>query len=184
MVISSPTGIERIPISLVQTLAFDYLIVLRLTDLGWRPGNTILVGIDTVHHEFTTAAAVVDSILEDLDATGGLNNNVEAIRVVGLQSFELSGRVLARESDIFISSIEALGKVHLQTLRSSNDDLAATVEFEHLSKDETSGASAKHQHGRTHLGSDPVKAVSGTRGRFKESCIDVGKVVDFEDASS
>lgn len=48
---------------------------------------------------------------------------------------------------------------------------------------QTSGSSAKHQHGRTHLRGDLVQTVSSARCGLQERGVDVRQVLDLEDAT-
>ena len=104
------------------------------TDLGRRPGDSVLVGIHAVHDELSATADIVDRILEDLGISSGLDNDVKTVRVLRLELLELSLRVGARESNVFVTSTELLGQVHLQTLRRGDDNAATAILAQHLSK--------------------------------------------------
>ncbi len=62
-------------------------------DLGGGPADAGGVGVDAVHDERAAAAAVVDGILKDLDRAGGLDDDVEPVRVVLLDLLVLRARV-------------------------------------------------------------------------------------------
>lgn len=102
----------------------------RLTDLAGGPRNAVLVGVNAVHDEFTAAAHIVDGVFKDFDVTGGFNDNIEAVRVVGFELVELSAGVLARQSDILVAGAEGFCELHLETLRSTDYDVASTVQAE------------------------------------------------------
>jgi len=103
-------------------------------DLAGRPGYTSSGRIDTIHNQFTTSSNVVDGILKNLGRSGGFNDDVKAVWVVILDLLELNFWVRTGEFDVFVSSTKLSGQVHLDTLRSSDDDLAATILSKHLGK--------------------------------------------------
>lgn len=125
----------------------------------------------------------MDRVLQNFDAPGGLDDNVEAVWVIGLQLVVLSRGIRAGELDVFIAGTEVLRNVHFQTTGGSNDDPATTALAKHLSQHKASGASTEDEDGRAHLGGDLVQAMSGARSRLKESCVDIGQVLDLEDAA-
>ena len=151
-------------------------------DLAWWPRDTVLVGIDAIHDELATSSDIVDRVLQNLDAAGGFNNDVESVWVLGLQFLELCLWVLTGQLDVFIRSIERLGQVHLETLRSSNNDVAAAVQTQQLSQDETRRSRTEHEHTGTHLGSYLVQTVGSAGSRLEKSGIDVAEVLDLEDS--
>lgn len=155
-----------------------------LTDLAGRPVDTVLVGIHTVHDELAATTDIVDRVIKDLDTTSGFDDNVESIRVVRLELGELGAGVAARQSNVLITSIERLGQVHLQTLRSNHSNLASTIQTKQLGQDQTGRASTEKQDRRAHLGGNFVQTVSGTRGRLKQGGIDIGEVLDLEHSAS
>lgn len=104
-------------------------------------------------------ADVVDGILKDLGGTSSLNDDVETVRVLILELLELSFWVLPAQLNVDVTRAELLGKFHLETLRSGNNDVASAVLAEHLRKHEASWASTEHQDGGTELWRDLVEAV-------------------------
>lgn len=44
-----------------------------------------LARVHAVHHQLATTANIVDRIRENLDAASGLDNDIEAVGIVGLQ---------------------------------------------------------------------------------------------------
>lgn len=157
---------------------------LLLTDLARWPADTILAGIHSIYDQLSTSSAVVDRVLEDLDAPGRLDHNVEAVRIILLELVEHGFGIRSTQRQVHIRGIKALGQIDLETLRRGDDDVAATVLTQHLGENETGGAGAEHEHRGTHLGRDLVEAVGGARGRLEEGGIDVGEVLDWEDAAS
>jgi hypothetical protein len=103
-----------------------------LTDLGRRPRNTILVRVHAVDNQLSTTTAVVDRILKNLDATGGLHDNIEAVGVLLLDLLELGGGILSGKGDIDIGRVKGLGEIHFKTFRCSNDNVASAILAEHL----------------------------------------------------
>ena len=95
----------------------------------------VLLGIVTVYDELATVTHVVDRILEGLDVACGLNYDVEAIRVIGLQLAELVAGVLTREFDVFVSHTKRFSKLHIQSLRGTDNDVASTIKAEQLGED-------------------------------------------------
>lgn len=105
-----------------------------------------------IDDESAAAANIVDGVLQNLDGSRSLNDcglsattprrsdcapkltDVETIRVISLQLVKLRAGVLARELDVGVGRIEALGQLHLETLGSRNSDLAASVLAQQLSK--------------------------------------------------
>jgi hypothetical protein len=116
-----------------------------LTNLARGPADAVLVSIHAVHDELTATTDVVDRVLKNLDATGGLDDNVESVRVLALQLLELNFRVGTRERNVFVASTKLLGQFHLQTLGGSNDDVATTVLAQHLGQDKTGGTGTEHE---------------------------------------
>ena len=58
-------------------------------DLGWWPGYTSGIGIDTIHDKFTTSSDVVNSVFQDGHAAGGFDDNVKSMRVLILNFLKL-----------------------------------------------------------------------------------------------
>lgn len=81
----------------------------KLTDLGWRPRDTVLAGVHAIHDKLASAAYIVDRILEDLDAACGLDNDVESMRVLCPDLGKLRAGVFAREGDVVIAGTKGLG---------------------------------------------------------------------------
>lgn len=155
----------------------------KLTDLARGPADAVLASIHPVHDELTATTDVVDRVFKNLDATGGLDDNVEPVRVLVLQLLELNLRVGTGESNVFVTSTKLLGQFHLQTFGGSNDNVATTVLAQHLGEDKTGGTGTEHEHRGAHLGSNLVQSVCGARSGFKESGINVAEVLDFEDTA-
>lgn len=153
------------------------------TDLARGPADAVLVGIHAIHDELTTTTDVVDGVLKDLDATGGLDDNVEPVRVLALQLLELNLGVGTRERNVFITSTKLLGQVHLQTFRCSNDNVATTILAQHLGEDKTGGSGTKHEDRRAHLRGNLVQSVCGARSGFEKGSINVTKVLDLKDTT-
>jgi hypothetical protein len=155
----------------------------RLTDLARGPADAVLVSIHAVYDELTTTTDIVDRVLENLDATGGLNDNVEAVRVLALQLLKLNLRVGTRERDVFVTSIKLLGQIHLQTFGGSDNNVATAVLAQHLGEDKTGGTGTEHEDRGAHLRSNLVQSVCGTRSGFQEGGINVAEVLDLEDTA-
>lgn len=149
-------------------------------DLARWPCDAVLAAVHAVHDELSTSSDIVDGVLEDLDAAGSLDDNVEAVWVLGLQLLELRGWVLSGEGNVLIRSVEGFSQVHLETFRCSNDDVATTILAKQLCQHETRRSRTEHEHPRTHLGSNLVQTVGRTRRRFEQGGINVGKVLDVE----
>jgi hypothetical protein len=176
MVISSPT---RHAVSLAMATHRDG----RHTDLNGGPCDAVLVAVHAINDQLAASSDVVDRVLENLDATGGLNNNIEAIWVLGLELRELWAGVLSAELDIHVGRVQRLGKVHLQAFGCGDDDMAAPILTQHLGEHETGGTGAEHENGGAHLGRDLVESVGGAGRRFEQGGIDVGQVLDVEDTA-
>ena len=58
-------------------------------DLGRRPRHLCVVVVHAVHDELPAAPHVVDGVLEDSDASRGLDYDVKAVRVLLLELLEL-----------------------------------------------------------------------------------------------
>lgn len=117
----------------------------KLTDLGRRPADTVLVSIHAIHNKFTTTANIVDGILQDLRISGSLNNDVKAVGVISLELLELYFGFATRQSDVLVSGAQFLGQFHLETLWSGNDNVATTILAQHLSKDKASRTGTEHE---------------------------------------
>lgn len=194
MVISSPTAKKTILLDLEINFSEQEMLAKEegvgkrrgwfRTDLARWPGHTILARVDTVHDQLATSSDIMDGILQDLDAPRRLNNNVETIGILGLDLLKHGLRVRSAQCHVLISGIEALGQIDLETLGSSNDDLTAAVLTQHLGEDEASGTGAEHEDRGTHFGGDFVETVGGAGGGLEEGGVDVGEVLDGEDAAS
>ena len=114
-------------------------------DLRRRPVEQCLVLVNAVDHDRTAAADVVDAVLGNLLDTGGLNDNVEAVRVVLLQLLPLRFRVLPVKLDVLVRSVELFCDVHLDTLVRGKNHTVCTIQLEELSKDETGRAGSEHE---------------------------------------
>jgi hypothetical protein len=155
----------------------------RRTDLARWPADAVLTSVDAVDDELAAATTVVDGILENLDAAGGLDHDVEAVGVLLVKLLEHGLRVRSAQGQIGVGSIEFLGQFHLKPFGSDNDDVAAAVLTEHLGENEASRPGAEHEDGGSHLGGDLVQTVSSAGGRLEESGIDVGEILDGEDSA-
>ncbi len=69
----------------------------------------------------------MDRILQDLDAAGRLDHDIETVRVIGFELVEHGFRVGAAEGDVFVRRVEALGQIDLETLGRGDDDVAPAV---------------------------------------------------------
>lgn len=125
----------------------------------------------------------MNRILQDLDAPRRLNHDVEAIRILLLDLVEHGFRVRAAQRHILVRGVQALGQIDLETLWSGDDDVAPAVLAQHLREDEAGGAGAEHEDGGAHFGGDLVEAVGGAGGGLEEGGVDVGEVLDVEDAA-
>lgn len=152
-------------------------------DLGRRPGDASCVRVHTINNKLTTTTAVVDGVLEDANAAGSLDDNVETVGVVSLQLSILRRRILAGQLDVLITGTQLLGNLHLQTNRGSNDNTAATVLAQHLGQHETSGTGTEDQSRGTHLGSNLIQAVGGAGGGLEEGGINIGQILDLENTA-
>lgn len=99
----------------------------KLTDLAWWPADAILIRIHAIHHQLATSPAIMDRILQDLDAARRLNHDIESVRVFGFDLLEHGFRVRAAEGDVLVRRVEALSQIDLETLRRGDDDVAPTV---------------------------------------------------------
>jgi hypothetical protein len=104
----------------------------RHTDLNGWPCDAVLVAVHAINDQLAASSDVVDRVLENLDATGCLNHNIEAIWVLGLELRELGAGVLSAERDILVGGVQRLGKVHLQAFWCGDDDMAAPILTQHL----------------------------------------------------
>lgn len=154
-----------------------------LTDLSRRPRNPNLTRVHAIHHQLTTPTNIVNRVLKDLLATSSLNNNIESIRILSLESVELSLGSLTRQLNVLITSTKLLSQIHLQTTRSNNNNIATAVLAQHLSQHQTSRTSTEDQNGRAHLRGDLVQTVGSAGGGLEKSCVDVRKVLDLEDST-
>ena len=102
-----------------------------------------LVLVDTVDHDSTTAANVVDRLLCELLNTGGLDHDVESVGVVLLELLPLRTRVLPVQFDVLIGGVELLCDVHLNALVRRNDDAVCSIQLEQLCEDQASRAGAE-----------------------------------------
>lgn len=155
----------------------------KLTDLARGPADAVLIGIHTVHDELTTTTDVVDGVLENLDATGSLDDNVESVRVLALQLLKLNFGVGTRERNVFVTSTKLLGQIHLQTFGGSDNNVATAVLAQHLGEDKTGGTGTEHEDRGAHFGSNLVQSVCGARSGFQEGGINVAEVLDLEDTA-
>jgi hypothetical protein len=154
-----------------------------LTDLARRPTDAILSAIDAVNDELAAPAHIMDGILEHLDAAGGLDHDVEAVRVLLLDALVHGGGILAAEGHVHVGGVEALGQVDLEALGRGDDDVAAAVLAQHLRQHQPRRPRPEHQHRRAHLRRDLVQPVRGAAGGLEERRIYVGEVLDWEDAA-
>jgi hypothetical protein len=154
-----------------------------LTNLARWPTDPILVRIDAINHQFSSSPNIMDGILQDLHAARRLHHDIKAIRIFRLDLLEHRLRVRSAQGDVFVGGIEALGEVDLETLGGGDDDVAPAVLTQHLREDEAGGAGAEHEDRGTHLGGDLVKAVGGAGGGLQEGGVDVGEVLNGEDAA-
>lgn len=116
-----------------------------LTDLARRPVDTILVGVNAIDDQFATSPAIIDGILQDLDASRRLDHNVESVGIVSFDLFEHRFRILSAQGHILIGGVEVLGQIHLEALGGGDDDVTAAVLSQHLGEDEAGGTGAKHE---------------------------------------
>lgn len=138
-----------------------------------------LVLVDTVDHERAAAADVVDALLCELLDAGGLDDDVEPVRVGLLELLPLRAGVLPVELDVLVRGVQLLGDVHLDALVRGDDDAVRAVQLEQLGEDEARGARAEEEgldaDGRVEL----VEAVQSTGGGLEKSGFLVGEVVDL-----
>jgi len=64
-------------------------------DLGWWPGHSGRVLVDTIDDQLSTAPDVVDGVLEDLNAAGGFYDDIKAVWVILLDLGELRSGITA-----------------------------------------------------------------------------------------
>lgn len=126
----------------------------------------------------------MDRVLENLHASRRLNYNVKPIRVLTLQLLELRSWVFPRQLYILVCSVERFREIHLQTLWRGYDDVAPAIQTQHLGQHEPRGASTEHEHGGAHFWCDFVQPMGGARGRLEEGGVDIGEILDLEDAAS
>ncbi len=62
-------------------------------------------------------------------------SNPLTIRILLLDLLELFLGIAAGEFNVDVSGVELLGEIHLETLRSGDDDVASSVVTEELSED-------------------------------------------------
>lgn len=171
-------------------------------DLGGRPRDARRAGVDAVAHELAAAAHVVDGVLEHLGAARRLHHDVEAVRVVLLDLLPLRRGVLARQGDVRVGGVEALGELDLGALGGGNGQLGDTRvlpvsgyqqidsplllgsyhgHLQELSHHETSGTSSDQQGVGAGLGGDLLETVHGARSGLDQGGVDVADVVDLEE---
>lgn len=155
----------------------------KLTNLARGPADAVLIGIHAVHDELTATTDVIDRVFKNLDATSGLDDNVEPVWVLALQLLELNLRVGTGERNVFVTSTKLLGQIHLQTFGGSHNDVTTAVLAQHLGEDKTGGTGTEHEDRGAHLWSNLVQSVCGARSGFKEGGINVTEVLDLEDTT-
>jgi hypothetical protein len=148
-------------------------------NLGRRPVYLRLVLVDAIDHERAAAADVVDALLRELLDAGGLDDDVEPVRVVLLQLLPLRAGVLPVELDVVVRGVQLPRDVHLDALVRGDHDAVRAVQLEQLREDEPRGAGAEQEDldadGRVEL----VEAVQGTCGGLEKGRFFVGEVVDL-----
>lgn len=138
-----------------------------------------LVFVNSINHQRTSSAHIVDTIIRQLLYTSCLNDDIETVRVIILQFLPLWSWILAIEFDVFVSRIQLFGDVHLDTFVSCNDDTRCTVLFEELCEDETSGTCAEEKDFNSNAGTELVKAMDSTSRWFEECGFLIGQVFDL-----
>jgi hypothetical protein len=100
-------------------------------DLGRGPGNSGVIGVDSVDEEGSTSGNVVDGVVDDRLDTSALGDNVETVyslatvleprykggltRVLLLDLSPLVGSVGSVKVNVGISSLDLSSNVHLET---------------------------------------------------------------------
>lgn len=138
-----------------------------------------LVLVDTVDHEGAAATDVVDALLRKLLDARGLDDDVEAVRVVLLQLLPLRAGVLAVELDVLVAGVELLRDVHLHTLVCGDDDAVCAVQLEQLRKNETRWARTEEEDFDADWRVELVEAVQRACGGFEKRGLLVREVVDL-----
>ena len=138
-----------------------------------------LVLVNAVDHDRTAAADVVDAVLGNLLDTGGLNDDVEAVRVVLLQLLPLWARVLAVELDVLVASVELLRDVHLDALVGGDDDTVCAVQLQQLREDETRWARTEEEDFDADWWVELVESVKCACSGFEKCGFLVCEVVDL-----
>jgi hypothetical protein len=103
-------------------------------DLGRRPRDSGIVGVDSVNEERSTSGNVVDGVVDNGLDTSALGNDVETVylvslvlerqmavltRVLLLDLSPLLGSVGSVQVNVGISSLDLSCDIHLQTYRQS-----------------------------------------------------------------
>lgn len=111
-------------------------------DLGRRPGDSGVVGVDSVDEERSASGDVVDRVVDNLLDTGALDNDVEAVclsarhhfpqphrhtRVVLLDLGPLGVGVLSLEVNVRIGRVDLSRNVHLDTLVGGDGDVSGSA---------------------------------------------------------
>ena len=112
-------------------------------DLRRWPVEQCTVVVHTVDQDRPAPTDVVDAVLRHLLHTGGLDDDVEAVRVVLLELLPLRAGVLAVELDVLVAGEELLRDVHLYSFVGGNDDAVSTVQLQQLSENQTGRPCAK-----------------------------------------
>jgi len=100
-------------------------------DLGRRPRDSGIIGVDSVYQEGSTSGNVVDGVVDNSLNTSALGDNVEAVyqvslgasspscklltRVLLLDLSPLLGSVSSVKVNVGISSLNLSSDIHLQT---------------------------------------------------------------------
>ena len=138
-----------------------------------------LILIHPINHQRTTPPHIINALIRQLLHARRLYNDIEPILIILLQLRPLRLGVLTVQLDVLVPALELLGEVHLDSLVGGDGDAGGAVEFEELSKDETSWAGAENEDFDTDGWSEFVEAMDGTGGGFEESGFFIGEVVNF-----
>ena len=136
-----------------------------------------LVFIDTVYHQSSPPAYIVDSFIGKLLHARGLDDNVESIRVVSFELLPLRLGILAVEFNILVTGLELFGNLGLNALVGRNDDPGGTIKLQELSQYKARRTSAEKENLNTDWRAKLIEAVYGTGSRFQESCLFIGEIL-------
>ncbi len=138
-----------------------------------------LVLIDTIDHQRTASANVVDAFVGQLLHAGRFDDDIKPIRVVVLELLPLRFGVLSVELNVLVGGIKIFSNVHLYALVGSDNDTGCAIELQELGEDQASGSSTQEKDLYADRRCELVETVNGTSRGLKQSRLFVGKIFDL-----